>query len=108
MRGSFYLQPYFSYYLYIVVTIAQYTCDRVLKMVLKQSTYRLQIFLLKYSYVKTKAYVESLKICSQISACDPCNLGTHQLILKGGGGGGGAMEFIWGENIFLKFFNKPM
>ena len=103
MQGLFYLQLYFSYYLYIVVTIAQYTCDHVLKRVLKLSTYQLQIFLLKYNYVKTKAYVESLKICSQICARDPCNLGTHQLILKGGG-----MEFIWGENIFLKFFNKPM
>ena len=50
--GLFYLQFYFSYYLHIVVTTAQYTCDRVLKRVLKLSTYRLQIFLLKYNYVK--------------------------------------------------------
>ena len=69
------------------MTIAQYTCDHVPKRVLKLSTYRLQIFLLKYGYVKTKEYVESLKICSQIYASDPCNLGTHQLILKEGGYG---------------------
>ena len=42
--------------------------------------------------MKTKAYVESLKAFSQICACDPCNSGTYQLILKGGGGEG-AMEF---------------
>ena len=95
MQGLFYLQLYFSYYLHVVVAIAPYTGDRVLK-VLKLSMYRLQTFLLKYNYVKTKAYVESLNICSQMCACDPCNLGTHQLIF----GGGGAMEFIWDENIF--------
>ena len=33
--------------LYIVVTIAQRACDRVLKRVLKLSTYRLLIFLVK-------------------------------------------------------------
>ena len=98
MQGLFYLQLYFSYYLHIVLAIAPYTCDRVLKKVLKLSAYRLQTFLLKYNYAKTKAYVESLNICSQLCACDPCNLGTHQLIL---GGGGGAMEFIWCKNNFF-------
>ena len=34
--------------LHIVVTIAQNACDRVLKRGLKLSTYRLQIFLVKY------------------------------------------------------------
>ena len=38
--------------LYIVVTIAQHACDRVLKRVLKLSTYRLQIFLVKYEYLR--------------------------------------------------------
>ena len=48
MQGLFYLQLYFSYYVHItVVTIAQYTCNRVLKGVLKLSTYRLQIQLCK-------------------------------------------------------------
>ena len=94
----------FSYYLHIVITIAKYTCYRVLKRVSKLSTYRLQIFLLKYNYVKTKAYVERLKTCSQICACDSCNLGTHQLILKGG-----ALWNLYGARIFfLKVFNKPM
>ena len=32
----------------MVVTIAQHACDRVLETVLKLSTYRLQIFLVKY------------------------------------------------------------
>ena len=53
--------------LHIVVTIAQHASDRVLKRVLKLSTYRLQMFLWNmitcdhYNYVKTKGYVESLK-----------------------------------------------
>ena len=72
MQSLFYLQLYFSYYLHIVVVIAPYTGDRVLKRVLKLSMYRLQTFLLKYNYVKTKAYVESLNICSQMCARDPC------------------------------------
>ena len=46
--------------------------------------------------MKTKEYVESLKICSQIYACDPCNLEAHQLILNGGGG-----EFIYGIYIYI-------
>ena len=33
--------------LHVVITIAQHACDRVLKRVLKLSTYRLQIFLVK-------------------------------------------------------------
>ena len=52
--------------LHIVVTIAQHACDRVLKRIIKLSTYRLQIFLVKYEYLRSlqlyedKAYVESL------------------------------------------------
>ena len=79
----------------LVVAIAPYTGDRVLKRVLKLSIYRLQTFLLKYNYVKTNAYVESLNICSQMCACDPCNLGTHQLIF-----GGGGLWNLYGVRIF--------
>ena len=43
--------------LHIVVTIAQHACDRVLKRILKLSTYRLQIFLVKYEYLR------SLQLC---------------------------------------------
>ena len=43
--------------LHIVLTIAQHARDRVLKRVLKLSTYRLQIFLVKYEYMR------SLKPC---------------------------------------------
>ena len=50
--------------------------------------------------------MESLKTCSQIRACDHCNLGTHQFILKEGGGRKGSMEFIWGENIFSEIFKQ--
>ena len=37
--------------LHILVTIAQHACDHVLKRVLKLSTYRLQILLVKYEYL---------------------------------------------------------
>ena len=37
--------------LHIVVTIAHHSCDHVLKRVLKLSTYRLEIFLVKYEYL---------------------------------------------------------
>ena len=40
-----------------VVTIAKHACDHVLKMVLKQSAYRLEIFLVKYEYLR------SLQLC---------------------------------------------
>ena len=39
------------------MTIAKHACDHVLKRVLKQSAYRLQIFLEKYEYLR------SLKLC---------------------------------------------
>ena len=34
------------------MTIAQYPCDRILKTVLNLSTYRLQIFLMKYEHLR--------------------------------------------------------
>ena len=37
----------------IVVTIAEHDCDHVLKRVLKLSAYRLQIFLVKYEYLRS-------------------------------------------------------
>ena len=40
-----------------IVTIAKHACDHVLKRVLKQSAYRLQIFLVKYEYLR------SLQLC---------------------------------------------
>ena len=43
--------------LYIVVTVAEQACDHVLKRVLKPSTHRLQIFLVKYEYLR------SLQLC---------------------------------------------
>ena len=55
MQGLFYVQ--LSYYLHRVVTISQYACNRVLKRVLKLSTYRLEIFFVKYEYL------QSLQLC---------------------------------------------
>ena len=40
-----------------VVTTAKHACGHILKRVLKQSTYRLQIFLVKYEYLR------SLQLC---------------------------------------------
>ena len=37
--------------LHIVVTIAEHACDRVPKRLLMLSSYRLQIFLMKYEYL---------------------------------------------------------
>ena len=39
------------------MTIAKHACDHVLKRVLKQSAHRLQIFLVKYEYLR------SLQLC---------------------------------------------
>ena len=39
--------------LHIVIAIAQRDCDRVLNSVLKLSAYRLQIFLVKYEYLRS-------------------------------------------------------
>ena len=39
--------------LHIVVTVAEHACDHVLKRVLKPSTHRLQIFLVKYEYLRS-------------------------------------------------------
>ena len=39
--------------LHIVVTIAEHACDHVLKKVLKLLIYRLQIFLVKYEYLRS-------------------------------------------------------
>ena len=36
--------------LHTVVTIAKHACDHVLKMALKLSIYRLQVYLMKYEY----------------------------------------------------------
>ena len=52
--------------LHIVVTIAQHACDRVLKRVLKLSTYRLQIFLVKYEYLRSLQLCEDQGICGKL------------------------------------------
>ena len=41
-----------------VVTIAKHACDHVLKWILKQSTSRLQIFLIKYEYLRSSQLCE--------------------------------------------------
>ena len=41
----------------MVVTVAEHACDHVLKRVLKPSTHRLQIFFVKYEYLR------SLQLC---------------------------------------------
>ena len=67
--------------LHIVVTIARHAYDRLLKRVSKLSTYRLQIFLVKYEYLRSLQLCEDQGIhgklkntCSQTYACDPYHL----------------------------------
>ena len=52
--------------LHTVITIAQHAYDRVLKRVLKLSTYRLQIFLLKYEYLRSLQLCEDQGICGKL------------------------------------------
>ena len=52
--------------LYIVITIAQHDCDRVLKRVLKLSIYLLQIFLVKYEYLRSLQLCEDQGICGKL------------------------------------------
>ena len=52
--------------LHIVVTITEHACDRVLKRVLKLSTYRLQIFLAKYGYLRSLRLCEDQGICGKL------------------------------------------
>ena len=51
---------------HIVVTIAQHACDRVPKKVLKLSTYRLQIFLVKYEYLRSLQLPEDKGISAKL------------------------------------------
>ena len=39
--------------LHMVVTIPKHACHHVLKRILKLSTYRLQVFLVKYEYIRS-------------------------------------------------------
>ena len=53
--------------LHIVVTIAQHACDRILKRVLKPSTYRLQIFLVKFEYLRSSQLCEDQGIRGKLN-----------------------------------------
>ena len=48
--------------LHIVVTVAEHACDHVLKRVLKPSTHRLQIFFVKYEYLRSLQLCEDQRI----------------------------------------------
>ena len=62
------------------MTIAQHACDRVLKRVLKLSTYRLEIFLVKYENLRLLQLCEDHGIRGKLKkpvrkrAYDPCDL----------------------------------
>ena len=67
--------------LHIVVTIAEYACDHVLKRVLKLLIYRSQIFLVKYEYLRSLQQCRDQCIpgklkntCFQPCGCDPYDL----------------------------------
>ena len=71
--------------LHTVVTIAEHASDYTPKRILRLSTHWLKIFLVKYghiytcdlyNYMKTNAYVKSLKyVFASICACDPYDYG---------------------------------
>ena len=61
--------------LHIIVSIAQDDCDRVLKRVSKLSTYRLQIFLVKYEYLR------SLQLCEDQGICRKLKRPVHKRVL---------------------------
>ena len=50
------------------MTIAKHACDHVLKRILKQSAYRLQIFLVKYEYLRSLQLCEDQGIRRNVSA----------------------------------------
>ena len=55
---------------HIVLTIEQHACGPVLKWVLKLSTFRLRIFLVKYENTRLLQLCEVQKACSQTCTCD--------------------------------------
>ena len=54
--------------LHIVVTIAQHACDRVLKGVLKLSTYQLEIYLVKYECLRSLQLCDDQGICGKLKS----------------------------------------
>ena len=53
----------------IVVTITHNACDHVLKKVLKMSTYRLQMFLVKYEHLRSLQLCEDQGILESLETC---------------------------------------
>ena len=68
--------------LHIVVTIAQHACDHVLKRVLNLSTYQLQIFLVKYEYLRSLQLCEDQGILGKIKR--PASKHVHAIIVRPG------------------------
>ena len=52
--------------LHIVVTVTEHVCDHVLKRVLKLSSYRLQIFVVKYLFLQSLQLCEYRGICGKL------------------------------------------
>ena len=57
-----------------VVTITKHACGHVLKRVLKQSAYRLQIFLVKYEYLRSLQLCEDQGIRRKLKRNVPANM----------------------------------
>ena len=73
--------------LHIVVIIAEYACDHAAKRILKLSTHRLQVFLVKDQYLwSLQRYGEQTKsegrkkTCSQTCPCDPYDIYENQAL----------------------------
>ena len=69
-----------------VVTIAEHACNHVLKRVLKLSAYRLQIFLVKYEYLRSLQLCEDQGIRGKLKkrVCTNVCLRSSQLIGRPG------------------------
>ena len=63
------------------MTIAELACDHVLKWVLKQSAYRLQIFLEKYEYLRSLQLCEDQGTRRKLKRNGSANIGLRFLQL---------------------------
>ena len=73
----------------MVATIAL-ACDRVLKRILKLSTYRLQIFLVEYELLRSLQLFEDQGICGKLN---PISTGLFYLVVALGEGSTPSRKF---------------
>ena len=87
-----------------VMTIAEHACNHVLKRVLKLSTYQLQIFLVKYEYLRSYQLCENQGIRGKLRKRVCKNVFAILMQLIGGGGERGAWLKLSVVTCFLQCF----